>query len=244
MASSPLDDGLDFNSRSGVTLTFQIVDAIGRAIVRGDYQDKPFPTEAELAKRLGVSRSVMREAVKMVTAKGLLVARPKAGTYVRPQEHWNLFDIDVLRWLMDRRPSMDLLRYFNELRKTVEPQAAAFAAERATPPQVAAIANGLRRMRDAAEGHDDPLDADIEFHVAVLQASGNPFVSQFRDIVSTALRASIRFSNQRGGGKACIGDHEAVYHAIARGDPDKARSIMNKLIDDVLDYIQGTSARA
>lgn len=243
MATSLTDYALDFDSRSGMTLTFQVVDAIGRAIVRGDFKNAPFPTESELAKRFGVSRSVMREAVKMVTAKGLLVARPKAGTYLRPEGHWNLFDVDVLRWLMERRPSIELLRQFNELRKTVEPQAAAFAAERATPPQVAAIAKGLQRMRDAAEGRDDPLDADIEFHVALLQASGNPFVSQFRDIVSTALRASIRFSNQKGGGKACIPDHEAVYLAVAGGDPEKARKGMTKLIDEVLEYIQGMSAQ-
>jgi len=233
MAREELDEG----SQLGRTLTLCLVDTVGRAIVRGEYTGQPFPTEAELSKHHGVSRSVTREAMKMIAAKGLLAARPKLGTFVQPQENWNLFDVDVLRWLMEQKLSKSLLRQFNELRLTVEPQAAAWAARRATPAQVTAILSGLRRMQDAAAGTDDPLAADIDFHVAILRASGNPFLCQFRDIVATALRTSIRVSNRRGGGKACIGDHEAVYQAIAAGQPDVASAAMAKLIDDVLDYL-------
>lgn len=232
-----LRDDPDYGGESGRTLTLNLVDAVGSAIVRGEYQGRPFPTEAELSKEHGISRSVTREAIKMVTAKGLLGARPKIGTFVQPEESWNLFDIDVLRWLMEQKLSNSLLRQFNELRLTVEPQAAAWAARRATPLQVTAIHSGLTRMREAAEGNDDPLSADIDFHVAVLRASGNPFLSQFRDIVTTALRTSIRITNRQAGGKACIDDHAAVYNAIAAGKPDVASEAMAKLIRDVLDYI-------
>ena len=86
----------------GRNLTFGLQEVLGRAIIVGDYADRPFPTEAEIVKQHGVSRSVTREAVKMLGAKGLLSARPKQGTFVRPQEAWNLFDIDVLRWLLER----------------------------------------------------------------------------------------------------------------------------------------------
>src|SRR3546814_6476871 len=92
------------------------LEALGRAIVVGDYKTRPFPTEAELAKTHDVSRSVTREAVKMLTAKGLLGARPKQGTFVQPEGNWNLFDTDVLRWLLERRSSISLLRQFNDLR--------------------------------------------------------------------------------------------------------------------------------
>jgi len=236
MATMPKDE-LDNGGQFNRTLTLGLVDSVGSAIVRGEYQGRPFPTEAELSKEHGISRSVTREAIKMVTAKGLLGARPKIGTFVQPEENWNLFDTDVLRWLMEQKLSRSLLRQFNELRMTVEPQAAAWAARRATPAQVTAILSGLTRMREAADGNGDPLAADIDFHVAVLRASGNPFLSQFRDIVTTALRTSIRVTNRQAGGKACIGDHEAVYVAIAAGKPEVASEAMAKLIGDVLDYL-------
>lgn len=224
----------------GRNLTFGLLDAVGRAVVVGEYEDRPFPTEAELGQRYGVSRAVTREALKMLAAKGLLGARPKQGTFINPQDQWSLFDTDVLRWLLDRKFSVGLLQQFNELRIGVEPQAAALAAKRARPVQVAAIAAGLQRMRDAENGQDDALEADIEFHVAIMRASGNPFYIQFRDIVTTALRSSIRFTNNIAGHTASIADHAAVHAAIARGDEAAAFSAMRKLIDDVLDLIEGS----
>ncbi len=228
----------------GRNLTFGLLDAVGRAVVIGDYENRAFPTEADLAVQYGVSRSVTREALKMLAAKGLLSARPKQGTFVRPQDHWNMFDPDVLRWLLDRKFSVRLLRQFNELRVGVEPQAAALAAKRARPAQVAAIAAGLDRMRAADHGGDDTLEADIDFHVAILRASGNPFYIQFRDIVTTALRTSIRFTNRIAGRSASIADHAAVHAAIAAGDDRRAFEAMHKLIDDVLDLIEGSDTTA
>ena len=227
----------------GRNLTFGLLDAVGRAVVLGEYEERAFPTEADLAVHYGVSRSVTREALKMLAAKGLLSARPKQGTFVRPQEHWNLFDTDVLRWLLDRKFSIALLRQFSELRAGVEPAAAALAARRARPAQVAAIAAGLQRMRDAELGHDDALEADIDFHVAILRASGNPFYIQFRDIVATALRTSIRFTNRIAGRTASIADHAAVHDAIAGGDEASAFAAMRKLIDEVLDLIDSSESR-
>src|SRR3546814_1096057 len=106
----------DTGPQLGRNLTDGMLDAFGRAIVVCDYDGATFPTEAELAKQHGVSRSVTREAVKMLTAKGLLSARPRQGTIVQPTTSWNLFDTDVLRWLLERQFSIDLLRQFNELR--------------------------------------------------------------------------------------------------------------------------------
>lgn len=222
----------------GRNLTYGLLEALGRAIVVGEYEGRSFPTEAELAKAHGVSRSVTREAVKMLTAKGLLGARPKQGTFVQPEARWNLFDTDVLRWLLDRRSSIAMLRQFNELRIAVEPQAARLAAMRAREAEIAAIAAGLQRMRDAEAGRDDALDADIAFHVAVLAASGNPFYAQFRDVVATALRTSIRFTNRIAGRTASINDHAAVLAAITNHQPDTAHNTMKTLIDDVLQLIE------
>lgn len=221
----------------GRNLTYGLLESLGRAIVTGSYDSQPFPTEAELARQHGVSRSVTREAVKMLTAKGLLSARPRQGTSVQPSRQWNLFDTDVLRWLLERTFSIDLLRQFNELRVAIEPEAAALAAVYADAAQRGAIAAGLERMKAAEEGRDDTLDADIAFHVAILRASGNPFYAQFRDVVSTALRTSIRFTNRFKGHSASVPEHEAVKQAIFAGDPDEARQAMRRIIHDVLGLI-------
>jgi DNA-binding FadR family transcriptional regulator len=218
-------------------LTHGMLETLGKAIVTGCYATRPFPTEAEIAKAHGVSRSVTREAVKMLTAKGLVSARPRQGTVVRPAPNWNLFDADVLRWLLDRKFSIELLRQFNQLRIAIEPEAAALAALLHTAADLVAIRDGLDGMQAAEEGRGDVLEADIAFHVAVLRASQNPFYAQFRSVVATALHTSIRFTNRIKGRSANIADHAAVAHAIAAGDAEAARDAMRRIIGDVLDLI-------
>ena len=225
----------------GRNLTYGMLDVIGRSIVIGDYDNEAFPTEAELARKHGVSRAVTREAVKMLTAKGLLSARPRQGTIVQPQTSWNLFDSDVLHWLLERKFSVELLRHFNQLRVAIEPEAAALAALEATQDEQAAICAGLARMVAAEAGADDPLGADIAFHVAVLEASRNPFYKQFRGMVASALATSIRFTNRIKGRTANIEDHRAVYDAIVKRDSAGARSAMRGLIGDVLSLIDEAS---
>jgi DNA-binding FadR family transcriptional regulator len=226
-------------TQPGLSLTYGLVEALGQAIVTGEYVAIGFPTEGELSKQFGASRTVTREAVKMLTAKGLLSARPRQGTIVQPASSWNLFDTDVLRWLLERQFSIDLLRQFNQLRVAIEPEAAALAALNASEADREAILAGLRRMEAAELGRDDTLDADIAFHIAILQASGNPFLAQFREMVATALRSSIRFTNRIKGRSANVADHAAVSDAILKRSPDKARRAMKKIIGDVLELIDG-----
>jgi DNA-binding FadR family transcriptional regulator len=239
MASQfPTSIPADSRAQLGRNLTYGMLDKLGREIVIGRYDQRTFPTEAELSKEYGVSRSVTREAVKMLTAKGLLSARPRSGTIVQPVATWNLFDSDVLRWLLERQFSVDLLRAFNQLRIAIEPEAAALAARHGSAGDKAAIGAGLARMIAAERGDDDVLDADIAFHVALLGASGNPFYWQFRDMVETALRTSIRFTNRIKGRTASVADHQAVRDAVLAGDADGARRAMRALISDVLDLIE------
>ncbi|GAA4811334.1 FadR/GntR family transcriptional regulator [Sphingosinicella ginsenosidimutans] len=223
----------------GNNLTYAMLDALGKEIVTGGYDDQPFPTEAELARRHDVSRSVTREAVKMLTAKGLLTARPRKGTTVRPPSRWNLFDPDVLRWLLERKFSLELLRQFSELRIAIEPAAAALAARASDAEGRAAIGAGYARMVAAEAGNDVPLEADIAFHIAILEASANPFYQQFRDVVTTALRTSIRFTNRFKGRTASLPQHHAVMSAIERGDAVGAKAGMEDLIADVMNLIAG-----
>ena len=218
-------------------LTQSMLDALGRSIVTGAYDARRFPTEAALATEHAVSRSVTREAVKMLTAKGLLAARPRTGTVVRPASAWNLFDADVLRWLLDRRFSLDLLRQFTELRAAIEPAAAALAAGTADADGIAGVAAGYARMEAAEAGDDDPLEADIAFHMAVMRASANPFYVQFQDVVATALRTSIRFTNRFQGRTASLPAHRAVLTAVEAGDARGAGAAMAAIVADVMGLI-------
>ena len=160
----------------GRSFTHDIVQRLGQEIVCGVYgAQNPFPIEAELCKRLGVSRSVLREAVKMLTTKGLLNARPRQGTWVEPETNWNLLDPDVLRWFLERKFSPTLLLEFTQVRLAIEPMAASMAARLATDEAKAAIVAGLGRMKAAERGEDDPLESDIAFHVAILRGERQPF---------------------------------------------------------------------
>jgi DNA-binding FadR family transcriptional regulator len=227
---------------TGRNLTYAMLEQVGRDIVTGAYENRPFPTEAELASRHGVSRSVTREAVKMLTAKGLLTARPRKGTSVQPSTSWNLFDPDVLRWLLERKFSLRLLRQFSDLRIAIEPAAAALAAQAADDRALAALSAGYGRMEAAEGGEDDALDADIAFHIAVLDASANPFYMQFRDLVTTALRTSIRFTNRFKGRTASLPAHRAVLDSIAARDAPAARTAMAAIIEDVIVLIAEAEA--
>ena len=221
----------------GHNLTRGLLDVIGRAIVIGHYEDTIFPTEADLAKQYGVSRSVTREAVKMLTAKGLLSARPRQGTIVQPKSGWNLFDTDVLRWLLERKFSIELWRHITELRVGVEPEAAALAAANADSADKGAISAGLARVQAAEQGLDDPLEADIAFHMALLKATKNPFYSQFSAVVATALRTSIRFTNRIKGRTANTAEHRAVYDGVIAGNGASARRAMANLLKEVTQLI-------
>jgi len=224
-------------------ITYGLVESLGQSIVGGGYAvDHPFSTEAELSKQYGASRSVTREAVKMLTAKGLLSARPRQGTCVQPEEYWNLLDPDVLRWLLERKFSLQLLRDFTEVRLAIEPTAAALAARHADADGIAKIQHGIERMRAAERGEDDPLAADIAFHVAVLDATKNPFYIQLDELVNTALRISIRFTNSlKGVRQASVPAHEKVVFAIVARDPTAASAAMNALLVEVMDLIEAAA---
>jgi DNA-binding FadR family transcriptional regulator len=230
----------------GRSFTYDIAQRLGQEIVTGVYgAQNPFPIEAELCKRLGASRSVLREAVKMLTTKGLLNARPRQGTWVEPEEQWNLLDPDVLRWLLERKFSPTLLLEFSQVRLAIEPMAASLAARHADAPAKAAIMAALDRMRAAELGEDDPLESDIAFHVAILRASGNRFVSQLRDLIDAALRTSIRLTNRRKGVRlASIADHQKVADAILASDHHAASRAMYDLMLEAMVLIEKECADA
>jgi len=213
-------------------LTNQVAAVLGQRIAVGDHPPGvALPPEDELVGEFGTSRTVIREAVKMLTAKGLVYTRPRRGTIVLPESDWILADPDILEWLLHRKNVLPLILEFAEIRLAIEPAAAALAARVADDEARADMKDALNRMREAADGEGDPLDADIAFHVSILRAAKNRFFWSLRFMIEVALRFSIRISNQtKGVDRASVDDHERILDAILAGDQQAAEATMRSLI--------------
>ncbi len=172
----------------------------------------------------------------MLTAKGLVRSWPRRGTLVQSESEWNLLDPDVLVWLLDRRFSGALLKDFLQMRLAIEPAAARMAAERGS--DTVEIADALQAMRNAANGVGDSLEADSAFHAAILRASGNRFFAQMAPLVATALRLTVRRTNQLKGVRvANVDDHEDILTAISAGNAEEAQTAAESLILEALALI-------
>lgn len=228
------------NSSPKQNLTHQLTHDLGIAIVKGVYPvGAGLPSEAEICTLYGVSRSSTREAVKMLSAKGLISSRPKQGIRVLAESHWNMFDTNVLNWILNSKPSLSLLREFTQVRIAIEPQAAALAAINASAEELNNIDKALSRMREAEHGLDDPLEADIEFHTSILTATGNRFFEQLTDFIGTALRVSIRYTNKiKGVASADVGKHADIFESIKSGDPDRAKSTVLTILQEAIELIE------
>jgi DNA-binding FadR family transcriptional regulator len=223
----------------GGGVTQSIVQDLGVGIVTGRFGHMTFPTESALCETYGAARTVLREAVKVLTAKGLITSRPRQGIRIAPEDNWNLLDPDVLHWTLERKFSLPLLIEFTQIRLSVEPGAAALAAVVASDTDKAAIRQAIARMYAAERGEDDPLASDIAFHVAVLHASNNRFYRQLREMIATALQVSIMRTNELKGVKlASARDHEKVAKFIYAGDAAGASDAMRRLIQAALSLIQ------
>ena len=225
----------------------RIVEQIGRRILSGELAPGAMlPREAELVQELGISRTVVREAIKVLAAKGLVEARQRLGMRVRPEAAWNLLDPDVLAWQAAAGPSPALTAHLVELRRLIEPATARLAAARRTESQLQAIEAAVQGMRAAT---DEPLAyyrADLAFHRAVFAASGNPFVDRLGAIVSAVLEVSFRLQ-QRSLIPVTLGLalHERVLLAIRDRDPHAAGRAMEDIIDEArleLEQASGGSA--
>ena len=228
-------------AQQGRNLTHGMLDVLGRTIVVGNYGHRLFATEAELAKRYGVSRAVTREAVKMLSAKGLLSTRARRGITVQPTASWNLFDPDVLRWLQERKVSFELLRHFYQLRMAVEPEAAALAAVWAGTGDRKLINSALERIEAAAGELESPQDVCIAFHAAILVASENPLFAQFQNLTATALRMAFRFTSRISGFCPDVDAYVAIRDAIMKKSADQARNAMRRTISGVLKLAEANS---
>ena len=216
------------------------VDLLGEAIVTGRYPvGSSLPPEPMLCDELGVSRTVIREAVKSLIAKGLLVTGPKVGTRVLNEDQWNWFDPDVVAWQSRAGLSREFLRDLQELRRLVEPAAVRLAAERATAGDIAEIEAAYAGMKRSIEEGGDYVSHDLRFHQGLLRAGHNRMVAQMGKALGALLRTSFEISTARPDGPASsLPLHRAVLDAVVERSPRKAERAIIVLIDGANDDIE------
>lgn len=219
----------------------QVVDLIGSEIVGGRVRPGEFlPTEGVLVARYEVSRTVLREAVNVLAGKGLLDARPKRGTMVRPRSEWSLLDPAVLAWRGDNTGPKELgkvaemLDRLMEVRHIIEPGAAALAARRGSTGDFALIEAAYEAMARAGERVEAFMEADLAFHIACLNASQNDFLLPIAHAIRTAMMTSLRITNRNPAENRNVSLplHRAILDAILERDSEAAAQAMKRHLDD------------
>lgn len=229
------------------TLQSQVVDGIGIGIIGGEFPPgTTLPTDAALQERFGVSRTVLREALKALAAKNLITSRARIGTVVLPRREWSLFDPDVLSWHFETGPDITFLRSLAEIRIGLELESVALAAERRTDAQ-------LKQMRACVDGMAaagntaDFARSDLEFHRTVAEASGNPFMASITGLVDLVLATAFTISSPVDDGEArdvTVNHHRRVAEAIGARDAEGARAAMRVVIMEGFDRAAGRMTAA
>jgi DNA-binding FadR family transcriptional regulator len=202
----------------------QIVRDLGMRIVAGEFlPGSRLPPEPALCESYGVSRSVLREATRVLVAKGLVVSRQRAGVIVRPRSDWHLLDPDVLYWLIQSKPANDFVETLMTVRRIFEPAAAALAARVASEDQLRGIADAYAGM-EAARTPEELLEPDLAFHRRIAEATGNDLLAYIGNMLSLALRESIQLSSKLPNTHALsLPRHKAILTALLHRDPLGAR---------------------
>jgi DNA-binding FadR family transcriptional regulator len=219
--------------RKALRLHGSIARDLGVQIVTGRYKPGDILNgEIDASDRLKVSRTAYREAVRILAAKGLVESRPKVGTKVSPPERWHLLDPDVLSWIFESEPEDKLLNGLFELRRIVEPQAAALAATRRTDADLEAMAGALAGMAEHSLAVEAGRIADQNFHSALLRASGNAFVVSLTTGVAAAVEWTTIFKQRHHPlARDPLPDHVRVYEAVKARDAKAAEAAMAALVD-------------
>jgi DNA-binding FadR family transcriptional regulator len=229
----------------GERLHHSLAQDIGAKILRGDFAPGALlPNEAEWCNVYGVSRTAVREAIKMLAAKGLIVSRPKIGSRVRPRASWNLLDRDVLAWYWAASDQHRFLANVQEMREMLEPEVAALAALNHTAPQLAEIDAAYRGMVEADTVADWNVN-DVRFHLAILGAAGNELLVPLGFLIESALSNMFAFTATHNEDmRKALPLHEAILSAIKRRRPDAARKAARILLADTNNVIGRSGKRA
>ncbi len=209
-----------------------VVDTIANWIVTSRYAaGSSLPVEQAIGDELSASRTTVREALKTLSAKGLVRVGPRTGTRVQPPESWNLLDPQVVAWRLKAPLTPGLIADLVEMRLLIEPSAAALAARRATASDVASLREAYERMEGATEGDGCFIEADLAFHEAILRAAHNQLLSQLIAVVGAVLRLSFELSvSSMESARRSLPAHAALLRAIATADPDTARRCLVDII--------------
>lgn len=211
----------------------QVIHELGRLIIGGELAPgEVLPREELLAERLHVSRTALREAMKVLSAKGLIESRTKTGTRVRETIFWNQLDADVLAWRCASMPTEDFVEKLVEMREIIEPAAAAAAARRRTAEQLLRIKAAYEAMA-AAKDLDAWAEADLAFHESVLHATNNELMVSLFSVIESALGTYFVLSARTAADfKYSLPHHLKVFEAIRRRQPETARQAMLKMVVD------------
>lgn len=225
-------EGAVANGRRHEPAHVKVSKDLGVAIVTGRYQPGyVLPGEVEFAAQKGVSRSVVREALRMLSAKGLVESRPKTGTRVRERSQWNLLDPDLLAWMFEGAPPREFVRSLFQLRMIVEPAAAELAAVGRTARQLSRMGHALELMARHGLSTREGQAADQQFHATILEATGNELLVTLSGSISAAVRWTTFFKYRTSRHpRDPVPAHHVLFEAIANSDPGAARAATEALI--------------
>lgn len=212
----------------------KLVHDIGLRILRGELRPGDLLVmDDETTADLNVSRTVVREAIKVLAAKGLVQARPKTGTRVRPRAEWNILDPDVLAWRVEAGPDGMLYEQVTEVRFAIEPQAARLSALRATDEEIAAIREAYEAMADGVKDQAAYLAGDLLFHDRILNASHNELLGHLGSVLRAVFRTMFEYTTTaQTSRRRALPLHRAILDGIAARDGDAAELAMRTLIGD------------
>jgi len=212
----------------------EVVDQLGRDIVQGKIPvGHVLPGDAELSARFQVSRTVLREAIKTLSAKGLVAARTRVGTSVCERSRWNLFDSDVLSWHLEAGFSTEFFEDISEVRLAIEPFVAAVASERASKADIEKLRRLAAEMGRVDHTPETLATADLNFHLALAATTQNPFLNSIGAVIETAMLAALRVSSSEKVAErveTIRANHMKIVDAIAAGDSQAARAAMERVI--------------
>jgi DNA-binding FadR family transcriptional regulator len=215
------------------SLHHSVAQDIGARILNGEFAPGTLlPNEAEWCEAFGVSRTAVREAIKMLMAKGLILSRPKIGSRVQPRAAWNLLDRDVLTWYCAAANPTHFLVHMQQVREILEPETAALAATNRTEEQMAEIESAFNAMAEA-KTLGAWNTADVVFHQAILLAAGNELLVPLGLVIESALGSMFNYTaSQRGDIGRTLPGHARILAAIRGRKPNAARIAVRQLLRD------------
>ena len=208
----------------------QTVETLAARILSEEWGEGTVLDLPALREELDISLTALREALKVLAAKGMIDARQKRGTFVQPREQWNVLDADVMRWQTAAGEDPDLLDELTEARTVVEPAAARIAASRADEDDVAALRTALDEMAAAGDDIEASVRADLAFHRVLMTATHNNFLLQVERVIAIGLAERDKLVHGARPSDNPVPSHRKVFDAIVARDPAAAETAMFALV--------------